>query len=365
MLHSSIDMLKTWTCIRRNLICDVEQRRTNCVVRSTCLQEILIQVSDACTVHERLSSTGQMGAESTHPLQPEDQAAASAAEVADDMRLPVETGDAAKDNQRRTARLLHLLRSNNLEQVKEATVDTADHALIASALEAPQSIHSHTEAHHVHRPWEPSHKKRLAVVIPDILTDAECQRIIRTCERVGFEEALLNVGAGKQISAPSVRKSGRCIVDDLRAAELLYDRVRPFVPAEFSVIHGGATWRCVGLNERFRVLKYEPGDYFAPHKDGHFVRMQGVTPLVVGEPRDTSFLTLMFYLNTPVRGGNTNFLNARNETEIASVAPREGVALCFEHDLLHEGALLEAGVKYCIRTDVMYRRETLSSTPSH
>jgi hypothetical protein len=84
--------------------------------------------------------------------------------------------------------------------------------------------------------------------------------------------------------------------------------------------------------------------------------MQGVDPLTVGEPRDTSFLTLMIYLNTPAKGGETNFMNSRDESQISSVAPRAGAVLAFDHDITHEGALLESGVKYCVRTDVMYRR---------
>lgn len=36
--------------------------------------------------------------------------------------------------------------------------------------------------------------------------------------------------------------------------------------------------------------------------------------------------------------------------------PSTGEALLFDHDIRHEGALLEEGVKYAIRTDVMYRR---------
>jgi prolyl 4-hydroxylase len=33
--------------------------------------------------------------------------------------------------------------------------------------------------------------------------------------------------------------------------------------------------------------------------------------------------------------------------------PEAGMVLLFEHRLMHEGSLLEAGVKYAIRTDVM------------
>ena len=35
--------------------------------------------------------------------------------------------------------------------------------------------------------------------------------------------------------------------------------------------------------------------------------------------------------------------------------PAAGLALVFDHTLLHEGALLKKGVKYAMRTDVMFR----------
>ena len=78
----------------------------------------------------------------------------------------------------------------------------------------------------------------------------------------------------------------------------------------------------------------------------------------MGEPRDTSFITLMLYLNTPEKGGETNFMSPRDQSVVSPVTPHTGLALAFDHEIMHEGALLEAGVKYCIRTDVMYRRES-------
>ena len=64
----------------------------------------------------------------------------------------------------------------------------------------------------------------------------------------------------------------------------------------------------------------------------------------------------MLYLNTPDKGGETNFMSSRDQSVVSAVAPRTGLALAFDHDITHEGALLEAGVKYCIRTDIMFRR---------
>lgn len=58
-------------------------------------------------------------------------------------------------------------------------------------------------------------------------------------------------------------------------------------------------------------------------------------------------LTFMIYLNEGYTGGETRF-------ESVSVAGKPGMALVFEHELLHEGAEVTAGVKYVLRSDVMY-----------
>ncbi len=57
----------------------------------------------------------------------------------------------------------------------------------------------------------------------------------------------------------------------------------------------------------------------------------------------------MLYLNDDFTGGATDFHDFA-----ASVTPRTGMALLFQHMLLHEGATVLTGVKYVLRTDVMY-----------
>ena len=95
--------------------------------------------------------------------------------------------------------------------------------------------------------------------------------------------------------------------------------------------------RAVGLNERLRFYRYGPGQRFAPHTDGCYRRKSG----------EESFLTLMIYLNGGARGGETRFENA-------SITPAPGLALLFDHYLMHEGARVLEGQKYVLRSDVMY-----------
>lgn len=59
--------------------------------------------------------------------------------------------------------------------------------------------------------------------------------------------------------------------------------------------------------------------------------------------------TFMIYLNDDFTGGQTAFY----EFDV-DVAPRLGMALVFQHRLLHEGCTVRSGVKYVLRSDVMY-----------
>eukprot|EP00571_Detonula_confervacea_P017445 CAMPEP_0172303054 /NCGR_PEP_ID=MMETSP1058-20130122/4642_1 /TAXON_ID=83371 /ORGANISM="Detonula confervacea, Strain CCMP 353" /LENGTH=276 /DNA_ID=CAMNT_0013013733 /DNA_START=53 /DNA_END=883 /DNA_ORIENTATION=- len=236
--------------------------------------------------------------------------------------------------------------SNTRKQAK-ATIS------IAAAIEAQQREDAQS-SQPIHVPLLWAKHDKLAVLVSDVLSEEECDAIIQSCEVHGFEQALLNIGGCRQVLATSIRKSERCIIDDVHAADILWERLHQAAPN--TIEHGGRSWQCVGLNERFRVLKYQPGDYFMRHSDGVFVRPKGAdTCTAVGEPGDMSFFTVMLYLNTPAKGGGTDFINSADSSQVSHVAPCTGQALVFDHSIPHEGAMLEAGVKYAIRTDVMYR----------
>src|SRR5262249_2229028 len=134
-----------------------------------------------------------------------------------------------------------------------------------------------------------------------------------------------------------VRDNARVIVDDLDLAAEWWRRAQAFLPADWF------GWRALGVNERFRFYRYDPGQRFAAHTDGYFERDTG----------ERSPFTLMVYLNEGFRGGTTNFFLSRVPLV---VQPRTGLALVFAHRQLHEGMPVEAGRKYVLRTDVMYQR---------
>ena len=56
----------------------------------------------------------------------------------------------------------------------------------------------------------------------------------------------------------------------------------------------------------------------------------------------------MIYLNDNFKGGETKFNDL-------VVAPKKGSALVFYHYLVHEGTEVIEGIKYVLRTDIMFR----------
>lgn len=107
-------------------------------------------------------------------------------------------------------------------------------------------------------------------------------------------------------------------------------------------------WLLKGLNERFRFYRYTQGQTFKVHFDGAFERTK----------HEKSFLTLIFYLNDEFKGGETTFFHYRGSLDNSPLryqcTPKQGNALIFDHKQLHEGSEVTEGVKYVLRTDVMY-----------
>lgn len=170
-------------------------------------------------------------------------------------------------------------------------------------------------------------------VVHDFLSGAESAELVQRIESIGPGAAPITVGGGLQVMRPDVRNNDRVMFEDVSLAASLFERLCPALPAREET--------AVGLNERFRGYRYTAGQRFRPHYDGAYVRNE----------RERSEITLLLYLSDGFVGGDTLFndLNLR-------VVPKTGMALLFEHRILHEGCAVLGGAKYVLRSDVMYRR---------
>lgn len=172
----------------------------------------------------------------------------------------------------------------------------------------------------------------LVFTVPDVLPADECRALIARLEEAGFDDAPISTIAGP-VMRKDVRNNTRVMFDHHELAARLYARVEAVLPVVCNT-------RPVGANERFRAYRYEPGQRFAPHLDGCFRR----------SAHERSELTLMVYLNDGFGGGATRFLDYEID-----VVPKTGMALLFQHRILHEGCEVTSGIKYALRSDVMYR----------
>jgi prolyl 4-hydroxylase len=161
---------------------------------------------------------------------------------------------------------------------------------------------------------------------------SECADMIARIEELGPSDAPITTARGF-VMRPDIRNNTRVMFDDVALAAQLFARLGDALPPQIGRRHP------VGVNERFRCYRYEPGQRFAPHYDGAYQRNQ----------TERSELTLMVYLNDAFTGGKTAFHDFDVE-----VTPRTGDALLFQHRLLHEGCVIQSGVKYVLRSDVMY-----------
>lgn len=229
-----------------------------------------------------------------------------------------------------------------------------------------------------------------------------------------WQRAMINAGGGKQVMSVDTRKSGRIILDSTEIAQRILDRLQPFM-RDFNIEHvqnmptvtglgpakRGETYHLSSLNERLRFLRYEGGDYFRPHWDGCYVTPDG---------KERSLFTIHIYLNgdgeqdmnellpeiekeekkralfardgevdlaalglepdesdSPAKdvaadsskekllGGATSFTDDYRGKEVVRVFPKTGSILIFQQrNLMHCGDDVFRGVKYTLRSDVMY-----------
>ena len=173
--------------------------------------------------------------------------------------------------------------------------------------------------------------------VSDFLSAEECAEWIRTTEEIGYADAPITTARGP-LMVKDVRNNDRVMMDDPATAAELWRRAKPYVPSGDPLLRGEP----MGLNERLRFYRYTVGQRFDWHSDGHFARPDG---------SEISRLTFMVYLNEGFDGGETNFW-VGNRT--LPIVPKTGMALFFMHRFRHQGAEVRGGVKYVLRSDVMF-----------
>ncbi|KAI5917647.1 oxidoreductase domain-containing protein [Camillea tinctor] len=230
-----------------------------------------------------------------------------------------------------------------------------------------------------------------ACVIDNAISKEECQLLIKAAEATcdgTWERAMVKTGANKHAAYEETRKCGRIIWDSQDVANRIWKRIahlpevqeilrlesRPRITG-IGPIKKGEVWTLSRPNERMRFLKYVGGEYFRPHCDGMYQHP---------ETKERSYFTLHLYLNDSgappeeelanmtaearsgimanvTIGGATRF-HAMDMKRQYDVDPKAGRILLFQQrDTMHSGDDVVQGVKYTMRTDLMYAGEKLES----
>lgn len=180
--------------------------------------------------------------------------------------------------------------------------------------EAPPNASVHRIDFATTNPPIPAYANSFAAVIDNIITEAECNELIRLAEvstlpdgtthgtakaAPTWKRAMINMGNGKQALATDTRNCGRIMLDSTILADKLLNRLLPFLrdlgidridnqPLVTGLAGRGKTYNLTRLNERLRFLRYEGGEYFRPHWDAIYM-----TP----DRKEKSFYTIHLYLN--------------------------------------------------------------------
>ena len=187
-----------------------------------------------------------------------------------------------------------------------------------------------------------------AFVVESVLSVTECEQIIRLTEAMGFKRNV-SVALGS-----SIRKNENVLwwTGD-QVMRQVFERVKPHLPR---TVHGQSL---IGLNQRFRVYKYQHGDAFLPHYDESW---EGVPSGGQEDEVWRSQLSILIYLNE-LDSGQTHFFKLISEVPqpepdesfesyerrlravvqlLHAESPAAGSALCFFHgshqlNALHSG----------------------------
>lgn len=166
--------------------------------------------------------------------------------------------------------------------------------------------------------------------IQNLWSPYQCEQFIQKSEKEGFEKALVNTVDGP-IEMGEFRNNDRLFWEDEDLAEQIWQTIEEFIPYDLG------EYQAIGLNEMFRFYRYGIGQQFNWHYDAPYQRNQN----------ERSFYTFMIYLNDNFEGGETAFTDFK-------VAPQTGDGMFFSQELEHAGLPIISGVKYILRTDVMY-----------
>lgn len=197
----------------------------------------------------------------------------------------------------------------------------------------------------------------------NVLSVEECQRLIEITESLGYLK-------DAAVSLPrDVRHNDNItwVVDEATDA-IIWNRCKHLIADEKRIFSGK---KPLGINARFRFYRYHTGDFFKTHSDGAWPGSRVIKGELVADayPDRWSQMTFLIFLSEDFEGGSTQFIINKNNPEhpvlnmddvkTVNIRTPIGGVLCFPHGMhplhrLHSSEKITAGIKYIIRSDVLY-----------
>jgi len=197
----------------------------------------------------------------------------------------------------------------------------------------------------------------------NVFSKEECERFIAISESMGYL-------ADAAVSLPrEVRHNDSLTwVVDQKTDGIIWDRIKHVMVDDEGIFDKKLA---LGLNARFRFYRYQEGDYFKPHSDGSWPGSRVIDGQLVADAFGDRYsqLTFLILLTDDFEGGATRFFvnaddkskPARHHDRVKEVDVRTpaGSVLCFPHGMhplhcIHSSGPIYKGVKYIIRTDVLF-----------
>lgn len=174
----------------------------------------------------------------------------------------------------------------------------------------------------------------LLIVLDGILSQQECTDLIAKADNMDLQLTERGVNGNNDNSNAVYYRSE---INDPDLAQILLQRLLPFIPREYNII---------SILPEFRLAKYKDGGSFPMHKDG------------IKQDRNTgnrSILTLNIFLNDNFEGGETDFYLEDQTTLRMRASPKTGTGALFYSRQYHCGNEVKNGYKYLLRSYLMTR----------
>ena len=216
------------------------------------------------------------------------------------------------------------------------------------------------------------HKK--SVIFPNLIPEAERAAIFANLDNANWLPVSVTGMSGNYTEGDEIG-SYRASNYTPEYANVLWERVKPFIPAQRSFTDHDATdwdghelWEPIGVSQLLRFIKYENGGWLVAHYDAPYIESEDVRTLqslVIYLDHDENITGgATRYLKDPEPGKSVTERNLADwdrgatEDEVRfRLTPEAGTGVIFDHRLFHDAEkVVGNGRKTIIRTDILYRK---------